>query len=140
MDYDLQYDPKYRVLLIVMGRTVTKASALAAQNAVRRFMDVKGACSVIADLSAIEKEQVPGYFVRSLAWMPSAVPLGKTLILVAPQTVIYGLSRMFHLWRGGTGHYKVVHTVEEGYAVLGMETPDFQVIDFSVASVGGPIL
>jgi hypothetical protein len=110
---------------------------LAAQNAVRRLMTTEGPSSVIADLSLIEIEQVPGYFVRSLAWTPSAIPPGKRLILVAPQPVIYGLSRMFHLWRGETSYYKIVRTREEAYELLDLEAPDFQVIDHAIASVTG---
>jgi hypothetical protein len=123
-----------------MGRTVTKASSSAALNAVHRFLAAEGPCSVIADLSAIEIERVPGYFVRSLAWTPSAITPGNLLILVAPQTVIYGLSRMFHLWRGEAASHKVVRTLEEGYALLGLEAPRPQVIGQSVATAGGPIL
>jgi hypothetical protein len=128
VDYNLRFDPKHRVLLVVMGRTITKAIASAAQNAVRHFMVAEGPCSVIADLSAIEREQVPGCFVRSLAWTPSATPAGRCLILVAPQTVIYGLSRMFQLWRGERARYKVVRTVDEGYELLDLDASDFRIV------------
>ena len=104
-----------------MGRAVTKASAASAQNAVRGFIAAEGPCSVIADLSGIEREKVPGYFVQSLAGIPSAIASGKWLIFVAPQPPIYGLIRMFHLWRGEKANYKIVWTLEEGYALLGLE-------------------
>jgi hypothetical protein len=70
--------------------------------------------------------------------MPSAIAPGKWLVLVAPQTVIYGLSRMFHLWREEAAHYKIVRAVEEAYAWLGLEAPDFRAIEASVERVGGP--
>jgi hypothetical protein len=137
VDYELRYDPKNRVLLVLMGRTVTKASASAAQNAVQRFVAVEGPCSVIADLSAIETEEVPGYFIRSLARAPSAIPSGKWLILVAPQTLIYGLSRMFHLWRDEAANHKIVRTLEEGYALLGLEAQDFRTVGGAAEKAGG---
>lgn len=129
MDYDLQYDPTHRVLLILMGRVVTQASALAAYNAVRRFIATTGPCSAIADLSGIESVKVPGRFVQSLASMPRAIPAGNRLVLVAPQTVIYGLSRMFHLFRDETEDYAVVRTFDEACALLALATPDFRTVD-----------
>jgi hypothetical protein len=137
VDYELAYDSKNRVLLITMGRTVTKASAAAAQTAVQRFMEARGPYSIIADLSAIEEEDVPGYFVRSLAGAPSAIASGYWLILVAPQTQIYGLSRMFHLWRDEAANYKIVRTLEEGYALLAVKAEDFQVIGSLAEKAGG---
>jgi hypothetical protein len=126
VDYELRYDPKDRVLLIHMGRTVTKASAAAAKTAVQRFIADEGPCSIIADLSAIEREEVPGKFVQSLAWAPSAIGSREWLILVAPQILIYGLSRMFHLWRDEAENHKIVRSLKEGYAFLGVEAEDFQ--------------
>ena len=128
VDYELLIDPKDRVLLILMGRTVTKASAAAAQNAVRSFIAAQGPYSIIADLSAIEMEKVPGHFVRSLARVPSAIGSGEWLILVAPQTLIYGLSRMFHLWRDEAANHRIVRTLEEGYALLGVKAQDFRAL------------
>jgi hypothetical protein len=139
VDYELRYDPQDRILLIIMGQTVTKASASAAQDAVRRFIAAEGPCSIIADLSAIERQEVPGDFVQSLAWAPSAIAPGKWLILVAPQTLIYGLSRMFHLWRGEAASYTIVRTLEEGYASLGVSAQDFQVIGASAEKAGGSV-
>jgi hypothetical protein len=139
VDYELRYDPKDRVLLIYMGRAVTKASAAAAQNAVQSFIAAEGPCSVIADLSGVEREEIPGPFVQSLAGVPSAIADGKWLIFVAPQTPIYGLSRMFHLWRDEAPNYKIVRTLEEAYALLGLEPQDFQAIDGSGEEAGGSV-
>jgi hypothetical protein len=128
MDYELLNDPKNRILLVLMGRTVTKASAAAAQSAVQSFIAAEGPYSIIADLSAIEREEVPGHFVRSLARVPSAIGSGEWLILVAPQTLIYGLSRMFHLWRDEAANHRIVRTLEEGYALLGVKAQDFRAL------------
>ena len=136
MDYELFNDPKNRVLLILMGRTVTKASALAAQSAVQSFIAAEGPYSIIADLSAIEREEVPGHFVRSLARVPSAIASGEWLILVAPQTLVYGLSRMFHLWRDEAANHKIVRTLEEAYAWLGVKAQDFRAISASAEKAG----
>ena len=65
----LRFDRKHQVLLITFGKLATQASALATYSAVERFVAAEGPCSVIADLSLLEKVEVPGHFVRSMdAW------------------------------------------------------------------------
>jgi hypothetical protein len=136
VDYELAYDPKDRVLLIFMGRTVTRASAVAAQTAVRCFLAAEGPCSIIANLSGVEREELPGHFVRTLAKTPSPIASGERLILVAPQTVMYGLCRMFHLWRDEAENHKIVRTLDEGYALLGVKPEDFQVVGSASEKAG----
>jgi hypothetical protein len=128
MDYTLQFDPKHRVLLITLGKVVTEASASAAYAAVERFIAAEGPCSGIADLSAVERADVHGYFVRSLASRPRAIPAGMPLILVAPGIVVYGLSRMYQLLRDETEGYRIVHTREEAFALLSVEPRDFMAV------------
>jgi hypothetical protein len=139
VDYELAFHPKGRVLLIFMGSTVTKASAVAAQAAVRCFLAAEGPCSIIANLSGVEREELPGDFIRSLARTPSAIASGEWLILVAPQNVMYGLCRMFHLWRDEAENHKIVRTLDEGCALLGVKPEDFQVVGFA-ATAGGSLL
>jgi hypothetical protein len=131
MDYDLQFDPRHRVLLITLGKVVTEASASATYTAVERFIAAEGPCSAIADLSAIERADVHGYFVRSLASRPRAIPAGMPLILVAPQLVIYGLSRMFQLLRDEMEGYQIVRRREEAFALLSLEPRDFLAVNAS---------
>jgi hypothetical protein len=140
VDFELAYDPKNRVLLVFMGKTVTKASAVAAQNAARSFIEAEGPCSVIANLSGVEREELPGYWVRSLARTPSVVGSGRWLILVAPQPLMYGLCRMFHLWRDEAENHKIVRTLDEAYALLGVKPEDFQVVGGAAAKAGSPLL
>jgi hypothetical protein len=142
-DYDLQFDRRHRVLRVAMGRAVTKATVLDAYAAVQRFLLSEGPCSVIADLSGIECERIPGDFVRSVASMPSAIPAENWLILIAPQAGIYGLSRMFHLWRDERANYRIVRTLEEGYMALALDAPEFQPVDgalsYRAASLTAPV-
>jgi len=126
----LRFDRKHQVLLITYGTVATPASALAAYAAVERFVTTEGPCSVLADLSSIEKVEVPGDFVRSLAWMPLVIPSGKQRIVVAPRAEVYGLSRMFQLYRDAmSSDIQVVHTLEEAHILLGLESPDFETVD-----------
>lgn len=126
----LRFDRKQQVLLITYGTVATHASALAAYTAVERFVAAEGPCSAIADLSAIEGIEVTADAVRSLAWTPPAIPAGKQCIIVAPRAGVYGISRMFQLYRGAMSiDVQVVHRLEEAYTLLGLESPHFEKVD-----------
>ena len=126
----LQFDRKHHVLLITYGKVATPASALTAYNSVERFVSSEGPCSVLADLSTIENVDVPGDFVRSLAWMPTVKPPGLQRVVVAPRGDVYGLSRMFQLYRDKvSSDVHVVRTLEEAYSLLGLEEPEFEIVD-----------
>src|SRR5215472_680407 len=130
VEYALRFDRKHKVLLIIFGKVATQASALSTYAAVERVVGVEGPCSVIADLSAVEKVEVTGDFVCSIAWMPHVIPAGKLRIIVAPRTEIYGLSRMFQLYRGTkSSDVHVVHTLEEAHNLLGLESLSFESVD-----------
>lgn len=128
--HTLRFDREHQVLLITYGKVASPPSALAAYAAVERFVAAEGPCSVLADLSNIEKVEVPGAFVRSLAWMPLVIPSGKQRVVVAPRAEVYGLSRMFQSYRDAmSGEFQVVHTLEEAYILLGLESPNFETTD-----------
>ena len=125
----LQFERKHHVLLITYGKVATPASALAAYDSVERFVSSKGPCSVLGDLSTIENVDVPGDFVRSLAWMPTVIPPGLQRVVVAPRSDVYGLSRMFQLYRDKmSSDVHVVRTLEEAYSLLGLESPEFEIV------------
>ena len=115
----LRFDRKHHVLLITFAKVATAASALATYAAVQRFVAAEGPCSVIADLSTIERLDVRGDLVRSIAWMPPAIPTGNLRVIVAPRPDAYGLSRMFELYREAKpSDVRVVHTLEEAHALV----------------------
>ena len=130
--HTLQFDPQHEIWLITLRGVVTEASALDARAAVERFIAAEGPWAGIADLSGIERAEISAEFVRSLAARRPVTPRGKLCILVAPQDLIYGLSRMFQIRRNQIGSdLKIVHTLDEAFALLGLESPAFQMVDFS---------
>ena len=128
----LQFDRKHHVLLITYGKVATPASALTAYDSVEHFVSSEGPCSVLADLSNIETVDVPGDFIRSLAWMPTVLPSELQRVVVAPRGDVYGLSRMFQLYRDKiSSEVHVVRTLEEAYSLLGVESPAFERVDLT---------
>jgi hypothetical protein len=127
--YTLRFDRQHGVLLITFGKLATPASALAARGAVEHFPESEETCYLIADLSAVEKAEITGDFVRSLAWTPVVIPAAKQRVIVAPRPELYGLSRMFQLYRDAMAtDIQVVRTLEEAEALLGLESPNFEVV------------
>jgi hypothetical protein len=47
---------------------------------------------------------------------------------------------MFHLWRGEAENHKIVRTLEEGYALLGVEAEDFEFIGGTAQAAARPAL
>ena len=126
----LRFDRKRRVLLITFGKAASQFSSLAVYSAVEQFVAAEGACAVIADLSTIEKVDVTGDFVRSMAWMPLVTPAGMQRIIVAPRPELFGLSRMFQLYREAmSSDVQVVHSVDEAQRLLGLESLDLETVE-----------
>jgi hypothetical protein len=53
---------------------------------------------------------------------------------------MYGLCRMFHLWRDEAENHKIVRTLDEAYALLGVKPEDFQVVGGAAAKAGSSLL
>ena len=126
----LKFDRLRRLLLVTFGKVATRESSLAAYTAVARFLAVEGPCSIIADLSAIERIEITADAVRSFAWTPPATSAPKPCIIVAPRVVVYGLSRMFQLYRDSMSiDIQVVHTLQEAFKLLRVRYPHFEAVD-----------
>jgi hypothetical protein len=137
VDFTLQSDPEHRVLLVTLGKIVTEASALAAYTAVEHFIVAEGPHSGITDLSGVENLNVSPDFIRFLAAKPPMIPDGMSRVAVAPRTDIYGISRMFQLLRDSRGSYlEVVHTLEEAFELLGIESPHFRTVALVTGTEG----
>jgi hypothetical protein len=118
------------VLLLTFGKTVTKATLLAAYDAAEHFIAAEGSCGGIVDFAAVENAEISAEDVRSIAERPAAFPAGMPRVFVAPRPVVYGMSRMYQIIRDDlASDLHVVHTLEEANALLGLESPDFKTIE-----------
>lgn len=134
-DYTLQADPEHRVVLVTMGKVVTEESALAAYTAVEQFIAAQGPHSGITDLSEVEKLRVSADFVWCLAAKAPMIPDGMSRVAVAPRRDIFGMTRMFQILRDNRGSsLDIVHTLQEAFERLGLESPQFRRIDSDLRS------
>ena len=130
MDYSVQADLEHRVVLVTLGRVVSEESALAAYEAVGRFIAASGPHARILDFSAVEQFKISAQFVWHLAQCSPMIPDGMARVVVAPRPAIYGMSRMFQILRDNQSrHLEVVRILDEALKFLGLESPQFKLID-----------
>ena len=118
------------MLLLTFGKTVTKATLVAAYDAAGHFIAAQGPCGGIVDFTAVECTEITAGDVRSISYRPAAFPPGMPRVFVAPTPHLYGMCRMYQIIREDlASDLHVVRTLEEAYALLGLESPDFKTID-----------
>jgi len=75
--------------------------------------------------------------VRSLALGAPAVPGGRPRVAVVNSIVLYGLTRMFESTRTSVGlQFRIVWSVDEAYAMLGVSPESFSQRLFPEIPVG----
>jgi hypothetical protein len=122
----MDFDPKNRVLKVSLVGVVTDGTMALADAAVRGFLCNEGAVFSIFDYSAVTDLDVTANYVRSIADNPPANPPVRLRIAVAPQTMIYGMNRMYGLLIDGKrSDFEIVRTMEEAEALIGLGKLDF---------------
>jgi hypothetical protein len=126
MEYVIDLDPTHQVLRTTVTGTLTDSASREAYAFVSHFAAAGGPYASILDLSGVTGNQVSIETVRDLAKKPPAVPFGRPRVVVAPRPEDYGLLRMFELLRGKmAGQHHLVLSVDEAYAMLGVNPEDF---------------
>jgi hypothetical protein len=130
VEFNLQFDPTNKILLVTFGTVVTKASGMAAYVAVRAFVLEHSPGSAIVDLSAVENAELSTDAVKYFAALPTVFPAGSLIILVANQAELFGMCRMYQILREERQpNLHVVHWLEEAYALLNLKSPNFRSVD-----------
>jgi hypothetical protein len=125
-DYVIDLDPAHRVLRLTAGKILTDAILVEMYTRMAQFASQGGPYAAIFDCSGVVDGTLSAPTVRSLAQKAPAVPAGTLRLVVAPKLVIYGLSRMFELNRDGMGGlFQVVRSLDEAYAMLGVDHDSF---------------
>jgi len=125
MDYVADLDPTHCVLRITVKTTVTDEVFSDLYWSIARLASEGGPYSAIVDFSHVDFP-VSTETLREFAAIRPAVPAGRRRVIVAPQPVVYGLSRMFELHRDSLGvEVQVVHSMEEAYELLNVSPEDF---------------
>jgi hypothetical protein len=126
-DYRVDLDPAHSVIrLTVTAEIVTLELAEDIYRHISEVTSQGGPYAAIFDLSGVKRSTIPADAIRSFALRAPAVPEGRPRVEVAKEPSIYGLARMFQLYRDFMGaQYEVVHSLEEAYDMIGVHPEDF---------------
>jgi hypothetical protein len=132
MEYRFEFDPLNKILLLRLEGRLTDESLAEVYRAVRKYSIATDPSMGIWDLSAVTEYAVSTEFIRQLAMEEPAMPdaARRPGIIVAPETVGFGLSRMFQLLgEPNRPLLSVVHTLDEALAALGVQSPHFEPLE-----------
>jgi len=129
MGLALSFDKLHQILYIRLRGGITNEGASEYYTKLSKWFVINGTCSNIFDFSDVTDFQMSTSEVRKLAANAPPVSNGYRNVIVAPQDVIYGLSRMYETLGGNmSDHVHVVRTIAEAYQLLGVKLSelDFQ--------------
>jgi hypothetical protein len=126
MNYLVDLDPTHDVIrLTVTAEILTPELAKDIHQICSWVASRGGATASIIDLSGVTSCTLPADAVRDFAIRP---PAGeeRAHVAVARGPAIFGVARMFQLIRDFIGdQYRVVHSLEEAYSIVGVHAEDF---------------
>ena len=130
MSYHFEFDPRTKVLLGRFRGTVTDEMLSEFYNRVEEFVAHTKATSGITDFSGVRYFNASTGTVRRLAQGPPAIKSPfqhRVIVAVTPHQ--FAMSRMFHILGEETRPgLKVVRSLEEAYAIVGIKDPVFEEI------------
>jgi hypothetical protein len=126
MDYAVDLDPIHRVLRTTVTTALTDESFKEIYRSVARLSATGGPYASILDLSQVADFPVSPETIRVFAATSPAVPGGRPRVMVAPRPALYGLARMFELYRDSMNvQVQVVQSLDEAYELLKVTQEDF---------------
>src|SRR5215472_7224305 len=128
MDYSVDLDATHRVLRITVATTLTDESSTNIYWAIKRRLAGDGPYSaLILDLTQVTDFPVSSETIRSLASTGPAVPCEGPRVVAVRAPALYGLARMFELYRDSTGGktLTIVQSLDEAYELLKVSPQDF---------------
>jgi len=129
MAFSFEFAEAEQVLRLTFTGELTDSILLDAASKARVVALSLPPCKSIVDLSCVTSYQVSTPVVMRFAESPPVRPDQPSPVIVAPKDVSFGMSRMFEMLSHGVRpNMHVVHTMNEAYKWLGVESPDFHTI------------
>jgi hypothetical protein len=131
MSFRFEYDASNKILLGRFEGELNQESAAAFYAAIRKYGIATDARAGIWDFSSAT-ENVASESIRRVARQEAAMPdpTNRPCFIVAPNTHLFGLSRMFQI----AGEHKrpllqVVRNLDEALGALGVKSAHFEPLD-----------
>ena len=129
MSFRFEYDAVHKVLLGRFEGLLTEESAAAFYSAIRKHGAATDARAGIWDFSSAT-ENVASETIRRVAKQEPAMPADRPCFIMAPDSHLFALSRMFQM----TGEHKrpllqVVRTLDDALRMLGVRSAHFEPLE-----------
>ncbi len=129
MEYKFEFDPVNKILLLRVEGRVTDESITEGYWAIRKYSTETDARAGIWDLASVTDFAVSPEFIRELAYREPAMPdaTRRPRFFVAPATLGLSVSSLFEIAAGPMNPlFKIVLSVGEALATLGIQSPHFE--------------
>jgi hypothetical protein len=96
----VEFDPSNKILLLRFDGALTDESIEDFYRVIRQHWTAADARMGIVDFSTVTDFALSSNLLRQLAKQEPCVPdpTGRPRVIVAPQTHVFGLARMFQIW------------------------------------------
>jgi hypothetical protein len=128
MDFVVDLDPTHDALRITLtGEIATDRVATYVYQTVTRLAAHGGPYAGIFDFSQVTHSALTPTTVRTLAATAAAIPGERPRVIVARMDSVYGVARMFELYRDSMGGQApiVVRSNDEAHELLNVSPQDF---------------
>ena len=124
MGHSFEFDAANNIIRCTRTGQVTNDLMFEVYSEAQELLWARPSCNAIEDFSGVTRVDVSSEVVRRMADLPVFSSI-ETLVIVAPQDHIYGLSRMYSILSERRRNVHVVRTMEEAYSLLGVQSPQF---------------
>jgi hypothetical protein len=132
MVFRFEFDPVNKILLSRFEGRLTDESTRDFHEAAWKYATATDASCGIVDFSSVIEFAVSSELLCQLARQTPGLPnsAGRPRVVVAPQTLAFGLFRMFQIAGEQTRPLlQVVRTMDEAFAALGVQSPRFEPLE-----------
>ena len=128
MGFEFEFDPVNKIMLIRSHGRVTDELLAGCYREAQKHASARDASVSIMDCSSVTEFDVTSETIRQLANQEPVPPDPKRpRFIVAPPGFVFGLARMFQIMGEGTRPLlRIVHTLDEALAALGVQSPRFE--------------
>lgn len=130
MSFNFLFDERDKIILVSFAGKHTDADLLDGYSVLRYVWRIYGPAHVMLDYTNVDKVALSGVAVKTVALMDPAVPSDTHMIAVAPQTLMFGLVRMFEGLASDTRrNFHVVHNMRQALDLIGVSRPSFKPVE-----------
>ena len=132
-----EFDARHKIIRLTFEGKYRDQDLIAGYGILQGCYERFGSCNCIVDYTGVAEVAVTITTdgIRRLAKTKPIFPMDRVTINVAPQTVMYGLARMFQILSSDTRtNFRVVSTMEQALKLIGVSSPEFSPIKLEPAA------